>query len=201
MSLTLNAGYNWRTAKIWDELDDFQKHILKQVKSGFQLNGTWAYYFKHRLHGVGIKFQQFMASYETYGTNMTTGQTGTYKISDRITFIGPAYMTQSPLGKTNWLYDMCASIGYIGYTDKQSFANEKSTVTGATVGIHVSGGLSCRITSQWGIGCNLHLTNGTLSNITVEDQYGGKTTYKLEAKEQESLSQFGVSLGIRYYFK
>ena len=199
MSLMLDAGYNWRTAKIWSELDDFQKHVLKQVMSGFQWNGSLTYYFKKRMMGVGIKFQQFMASYEAYGSDMSTGQTGTYKISDRITFVGPAYMMQSPLGKTNFLFDMCASIGYIGLTDKQSFANEKSTVTGNSVGVHMSGGLSYRITPQLGIGCKLSLNNGTLFKFKVTDQYGNTSTEKLDSDKGESLSQFGVSFGIRYY--
>ena len=199
MSLMLDAGYNWRTAKISGDLDDFQKHIAKQVMSGFLWNGSLAYYFKN-YYGIGLSFQQFRASHEAFGENLNTGQTGVFKINDRITYIGPAYMMQVPLGKSNWLFDVSMSIGYIGYTSKQNFLNEKMKASGATVGFQTEAGISYKITPEWAIGCKLLTTSGTLFKFTV-DNNGYKTTEKLDAKNGESLAQVGLSLGIRYYLK
>ena len=199
MSLMLDAGYNWRTAKIYDDLDDFEKHLVKQVMSGFLWNSSLAYYFKNYF-GVGLSFQQFSASHEEYAEDLNTGQTGVFKINDRITYVGPAYMMQVPLGKSNWLLDVCVSIGYIGYTSKQNFMNEKVIVSGATIGFQTEAGMSYKITPEWAIGCKLLTTSGTLFKFTV-DNNGYKTTEKLDAKNGESLAQVGLSLGICYYLK
>jgi len=200
MSLMLDAGYNWRTAKISDDLNDFQKHLVKQIKSGFQWNGSWSYYFgKKKLCGVGLKFQQFLVSNETYGEDRDTGKTGVLRFADRITYIGPAYMMQLPLGKSNFLFDICGSIGYIGYKSKQSFVDEKVTVSGATVGVHSAVGLSYKITSKWAIGCKMSATNGALFEYTLTDMYGQKTTEKFGDNSAESLAQLSISFGIRHY--
>jgi len=198
MSFMLDAGYNWRNAKIDDDLNNFEKHIMKQVKSGFLWNGSMAYYFKNYF-GVGLSFQQFRASHEAFATDLGTGNSGVFKINDRITYIGPAYMMQVPLGRSNLLLDVCMSIGYIEYTSKQNFANEKIKVSGATVGAQAEVGISYKITPQWAIGCKMLSTAGALFQYTVENN-GHKTTEKLEDKA-ESLMQIGISLGIRHYIK
>jgi len=197
MSFMLDAGYNWRTAKISDDLDDFGKHLVKQIKSGFLWNGSLAYFFKN-YYGIGFSFQQFRASHETFGEDLNTGQTGVLKISDRISYIGPAFMMQTPLGKSDWLFDLCFSIGYIGYVSNLNFVNLKRSVSGASVGFQSEVGLSYKITPEWAIGFKLLSTDGTLFQYTL-DENGHKTTVKMDAKNCESLSQFGLSLGIRYY--
>ena len=159
-----------------------------------------AYYFKN-FYGIGLSFQQFRASHEAFGEDLSTGNTGVLKIADRITYIGPAFMMQTPLGKSDWLFDLCMGIGYIEYKSKLNFANEKRTVSGATIGFQSEVGISYKITPEWAIGCKLISTSGTLFQYTFVDANGHKTTEKLDAKNAESLTQFGISLGVRYYIK
>ena len=201
MSFTLDAGYNWRTAKIDDKMPDFQKHVYKQIKSGFLWNGSLAYYFNN-YYGIGFSFQQFITSTQQFAQDLNTGQTGVWKIKDRITYFGPAFMMQAPLGKSSWLWDMCLSIGYIGYMNKQNIINQKAKFSGASIGFQTEIGLSYKISQKWGIGCKLLSTTGTISQYTVVDNNGYKTTLKLDDDTgYESLAQFGISLGVRYYIK
>jgi len=200
IALMFDPGYSWRTAKLVDGLEDFMEHIAKQVMSGFMLDGAFAYYFND-IYGIGLCFNQFMASTEQFAQNQSTGKTGNYKVSSRITYIGPAFMMQTMLGKSAWLLDVSFGIGYIEYKNKHSFVDEKVTFSGASVGFHSEVGLSYKITSEWALGFKLHSTDGTLNQLTEIDYTSNKTTHKFESKKGESLSQFGLSLGIRYYFK
>jgi len=193
----LDAGYNWRTAKISPDLDGFQKHVIKQVKSGFLWTGSLAYYIKD-YYGIGLTFQQFGASYEVFGE--MNGQTGVLKISDRITFIGPAFAIQAPLRNSDWIVDLSMSIGFMGYVSKIKFPNYNRTASGATFGSQTAIGLSYKFTPQWAIGLKLQTASGILTQYT-EEINGHKTTVTFEPKNGESLAQFGISLGVRYYIK
>ena len=119
-------------------------------------------------------------------------------MNDRITYIGPSFAIQLPLGKSNWLFDASTGFGYIGYKSKQSFLRDNIIVSGANVGVQAKAGLSYRITPEWGIGFKLIATNGALFQYTV-DENGYKKTEKFEDGQGEGLSQIGLTLGIRYY--
>jgi len=199
MSFMLDAGYNWRIGKISNELDDFQKHLVRQNMSGFQWNGSAAYYFGNRICGVGVKFHQFLSSYEMFGEIVETGQTGLLKISDRITYVGPAFMMQAPLGRSKMLVDGCAGFGYLGYQSKHFVINKDGSISGATLGAHMAAGFSYKFSSNWSIGAKFALTSGVIFEYTLTDHYGNKTVEKLEAGQGEGLAQFSISLGIRHY--
>lgn len=200
MAFMLNAGYSWRTAKIYDDLSDFEKHLIKQVKSGFLWSGSASYYFKY-YYGIGLCFSQFATSYQTFVQDLNTGRNGEFKIADRITYFGPAFTMQAPLGKSAWLFDIGFSAGYIEYKSKQNFLNETFTISGNSVGFQTEAGLSYKISPEFAIGFKIRTTDGTLFQLTTVDNYGQKTTEKLDSKNGESLTQFGLSLGIRYYIK
>ena len=200
MAFMLDAGYNWRTAKIYGDLSDFEKHLMKQVKSGFMWSGSASYYFKD-YYGIGLYFSQFSASYQTLAQDLSTGRNGEFKIADRITYFGPAFTMQAPLAKSAWLFDIGFSIGYIEFKSKQSFLNEAVTISGNSVGFQTEAGLSYKISPEFAIGFKLRTADGTLFQLVTVDNYGQKTTQKLDSKKGESLAQFGLSLGIRYYIK
>ena len=196
----LNAGYSWRTAKIYDDLSDFEKHLLKQVKSGFLWSGSASYYFND-YYGIGLCFSQFAASYQTLAQDLNTGRNGEFKIADRITYFGPSFAMQAPLGKSAWLFDIDFSIGYIEIKSKQSFLNETVTISGNSIGFQTEAGLSYKISPEFAIGFKIRTIDGTLFQLTTVDNYGQKTIEKLDPKNGESLKQFGLSLGICYYIK
>ena len=200
MALMLDAGYSWRTAKISDELQDFERHVAKQIKSGFIWNGSFAYYI-NKFIGVGICFNQYASSSEQFAHNINTGREGIYRISDRITYVGPTFAMQMMLGKSDWLFDFNAGFGYIGYKSRQSFIDEKVTVSGASLGLHYDVGLSYKIAPEWAVGLRMHLTNGMLSQANIIDKYGNKTTHKMDEGQYEGLAHIGLSLGLRYYIK
>jgi len=197
MAFQLDAGYNWRTAEIDPSLTPFQKHLVKQIMSGFLWSGSVSYYFKNFV-GIGLSFHQFRTSHEEFAYNSDTGETGELKLTDAITYVGPACAFQLPIGKSNWLFDAFVSIGYIGYTSKANVMRDNSIVSGSSVGFQTKIGLSYKITPEWGIGLKLIPTNGTLFQYTIEEN-GYKTSVKFEENKGESLAQIGLTLGLRYY--
>ena len=199
MSFMLDAGYNWRTAKISPDLDDFQKHLIKQVMSGFLWTASMAFQIKD-YYGIGLSFQQFGTSYETFGENTSTGQTGVLSISDRITYFGPTFAMQTPMGKSAFL-NLSLGLGYIGYVSKANSPGQNIKSSGSTLGTQFKIGLSFKIAQDWAIGCEMLSTGGTIFKFTVEEN-GQTRIEKLDSKSGgESLAQFGITLGIRYYIK
>ena len=197
MSFMLDAGYNWRTAKIDPDADPFEKHLLEQVMSGFLWTASMAFQIKD-YYGIGLTFQQFGASYEAFGT--MNGKEGVYHTSDRITYIGPAFAMQTPLGKNAFL-NLSFGLGYLGHVKKEDFAGEKYKTSGSALGTQSKIGLSFKIAQDWAIGCEILSTGGTIFKYTMIDDFGNQTIQKFDPKKGNSLAQFGMTLGIRYYIK
>jgi len=148
--------------------------------------------------GIGLNFYQFSTSHGEFGEHMITKQKGTFRIADRITYIGPAFALQMALGE-NFLFNADFSIGYIEQYSKVTFLKQKETTSGSTVGFHTKVGLSYKLSPQIAIGFELLTTEGVIFEYTATDINGQKTKIKLEENKGESLSQISISLGLRYY--
>jgi len=183
--LKLNAGFGNRVAKETVN-DDFQKYF-SDLRLGFVWNASADFIFKNN-YGFGLTFYQFSASLHRHN------------IQDRITFISPAFVIRIPFDQRPWEFDASIAIGYIEYRGTQKFAGDVAKYYGASVGALFSIGVERKLSPHWGIGFNIHTTMGEITTFHHEKN-GEKWTSSFEVEEGEDLSQTGMSIGIRYYFK
>ena len=201
MTLSFDAGYGWRTAKLSDELNSYLKEFMKHLMSGFALDASFIY-FCNDFYGVGLNYYQYGSSHKDYAQDLNTLQSGELKKTVRITYIAPVFPIRFPFGtsKNVFLLDINLSIGYIGYKSMESFVNYNAVHSGSSIGFRSDIGLSYKFSPEWAIGFKLTSATGTLSQMEVNEN-GKKTTTKFDVGKSESLEQAGITLGIRYYIK
>ena len=179
--LKLNAGFATRTAKETVN-EDLQKYFSK-LRLGFAWDASSDFIFSNDI-GFRVSFYQFRASHSDQ------------HIKDRITFIGPAFLIRIPFDQKPWEFDASVGIGYIEYRGKQRLAK----FYGASLGVQFSIGFDYKISPKWGIGVNMQSTMGEIIKFRHEKN-GEKWTATYEVDEGEDISQTGMGIGIRYYFK
>jgi hypothetical protein len=198
VTFMFNAGHSWRTARMSKDLDDFQRHVISQIRAGFVWSGSVSYYFANS-YGVGLILNQYMSSAQAFGTYITTGQVGELKFRDRITYFGPSFTVQTALGYSAWILDMNVGFGYIRYNRRENFINQNTTASGSSLGSHMDIGFSYRITPNISIGFKVHTASGSVHKMTVIDEYGQRREEELDTAE--GLAHIGISGGFRFYIR
>ncbi len=197
--LKLDAGYGWRTAETSDQLSGALLEYVEHLKSGFAWNGSFDYFFRDML-GFRIAFYQYRASHSDMVLNSISGKKGDMYTKDQITYIGPALVFRLPFGHDLWVFDANVGLGYIGYREKMTFANEYINFNGASVGFQTGVGLEYKIIPHLGIGINMLVTSGLITEFHY-DNNGVKSIQSLDIDEGEGLGQISLGIGLRYYFK
>ncbi|MDR1155226.1 MAG: porin family protein [Bacteroidales bacterium] len=199
-TLKLDAGYGWRTAPTSDQLTDDMKAYVEHLKSAFVWNASFDFFFNDRF-GIRMTFYQYLASHSDQAYKINTGKSGTLATKDRITHIGPAFVFRLSFGRQkSWIFDANVGMGYIGYRENTTFADEYFKYSGASLGMQTGAGLEYRIAPQWSIGINMQLTSGEITELQYNDN-GVKTTQTYDAGEGEGLGQISLGIGIRYHIK
>jgi len=179
--LRLNIALGTRSATE-TVIDDYQKYF-SHLRLGSVWDASSDFIFDNDI-GIRMAFYQFRTSHSDQN------------IENSITYIGPAFVIRLPFDQSPWEFDASVGIGYIEYRGKQRLAK----FYGATIGAQFSMGFDYKISAQWGIGVNIQTTIGEITKFRHEKN-GEKWTSTYESGEGEDLSQTGVGIGIRYYFK
>lgn len=198
-ALKLDTGYGWRVAATTDQLTADMKEYYEHLKSAFVWNVSFDFFFND-MFGIRMAFYQYRASHSDQAYRIDTGQSGTLATRDRITYIGPAFVFRMSFGHNSWIFDANAGMGYIGYRENVTFADEYFRSNGASLGAQTGAGLEYKITPQWGIGINMLLTSGEITELHYNEN-GVKTTQTYDINEGEGLGQISLGIGIRYYIK
>ena len=193
-----NIGYGWRGAKLSSEIPADKRDYYKEMTSGLIWDGAFHYYFNDT-YGVGLVYSAYNVENSIYGPHRETGETGTLKTKNSITFIGPVFAMRSVSNNKKWIFNLSAGIGYFGYYNKETINSQYAKITGSTVGFQWSISEEYKLDKHWGIGVDFSMLSGLLNSIN-SDINGHKSTSDLKDNEREGLGQFRLSTGIRYYF-
>jgi hypothetical protein len=196
MDISAGIGYAWRTAKLAPNLDPITREYAKGLMDGFAWKMTFNYYFND-LFGIGLDYSAFRATNKALGQQ--DGNPGYLKTNDMITFIGPSFSTRSQLNE-KWMLNCSLSIGYIGYTSKETAFGTSEKISGASVGMQAGIDIQYKLTPDWGIVFNCNAISGVLSEYTHEWN-GYKETIKLDDNSKEGLQHINLLVGVRYYIK
>jgi len=196
----VSGGWSYRTAKLSNSIQsDFRNHYQK-LKSGFHYDLGISYYFSELL-GVGLKYNEFLTSYETENVYLTypNGHTeyGNLKDSYRIKFFGPVFCTRLLNSKMKNCLLMELGLGYMDYQDKGNLVSIPVKINGSTVGSYLSIGYDFGIAKDLALGLQLSLLSGILTQITTFDGTS-KVTTKLDKDNYEDLSRIEIAIGLRF---
>ncbi|NDW18214.1 porin family protein [Dysgonomonas sp. 216] len=197
-NLSANVGYGWRTAKTADGLGRDEKQIVDDLKSGFVWDISANYYINDNF-GLGISNSNYSSSTSAYGEHNDSGNSGTIKFNDRITYIGPAFLMRFSQNQ-KWIFNISLGIGYLGYSSESKLDRDFLKVTGSTVGFESRVGVEHKLAENWGIGISLSSHSGILSTLNVNDN-GHKKTIDLDKDNKEGLGRIQLGIGMRYYIK
>jgi hypothetical protein len=194
----INGGWSWRTAKIADGLNDFQKDYFSNLKSGYQF-GAEAHYFFNEGFGLGLLYNLYHSSYSTMAAaELPNGQTVTGELSDKINihYIAPSvYWRVLSKSKMNaFLFGL--SIGYMSYTD-EGYWQSPYQIKGSTVGFSYDIGYDIGLSKHTALGLGVGWKLGVLSSITATND--GQTEHiSLDEDHREGLAHLDLSLGLRF---
>jgi hypothetical protein len=203
ITLAANIGYGWRTAKLNPDLPQAEKEFYKGTMSGLVTDVSFNYYFND-FYGLGVAYSRYNANQKMYGRMEYEdggSENGYWKANSSIQFAGPVFLMRMPSTNQKWIFDCNIGVGYVGYSDRETFANNVVKVYGATVGGYFNLGAEYKINKSWAVGLRLSEVVGVLESLT-RDTNGQKETIHVDnSNEGEGLGQVQLLMGLRYYLK
>jgi len=200
--VAIDAGWQYRTAKLADGMDAALQGHYKKMKSGFHYDLQAAYFFVESMGIEAIFSQQFFGNNAGYGslTNNEGNLIGSGEFSEKMSFnyVGANYLFRlfDSKKKNNWLFS--AGFGYMGYNDRLFFDNvERLKITAGTLGSYMAIGYDIGISENFGIGFKLSLLGGTFSNYK-QTRNGITTNETMPEKTFEGLGTAKLSVGLRF---
>jgi len=183
--LAFNAGWGYRTPRIYDGLDPIAKEHVKKLKSGFDISFDASYFFTE-MFGAGFKYDLFKSS------NIIQNLKGDITLN----FIGPAFaMRFFDHTKTNCWF-MNYGFGYMGYKENMSIPGESVTMKGGTAGFVIDIGYDIALSKNWAAGIQLSLLSGMLSEMEMTTN-GVTQKVKFEKDQFEGLHRLNITIGLR----
>ncbi|WP_298735729.1 outer membrane beta-barrel protein [uncultured Chitinophaga sp.] len=199
--VSLQGGWSYRIAKTADVGDAFLKDYINGLRSGFHAGADGAFFFTKN-YGAGLKYAYFNTRNEIANVTVTTidGETKTGLMRDKINihYFAPEFYARFPFADNKLVLLAGASIGYLRYVDNAVLVDE-AQITGGTAGAGFDVGLDYMITPHFGIGANLGLIGGSISNVKYRDA-NGERDVELDNNQRENLTRLDVSAGVRWYF-
>lgn len=151
-------GYGTRVNAIYGGLSYEEKNYVRQIMNGSTFDLAAHVTFHKGMFGVGLKYNNFSSS---GSNNFASGK-------DRITYIGPSFIFNTPDGKIGQL-QVGASIGYIEL--EETFTrndNNIKRITGNNLGIVLHTGYHFKINKYIYVGPDINLVAGTLTKSNIQ---------------------------------
>jgi hypothetical protein len=199
--MAVNVGWNYRTARLSDDIPADFKQYYNELKSGYNYGLDLTYYFSEQL-GVGFRYNNYLSKNEIDNVYVTYPDASTEygKMSDHVStnFIGPFFSTRLfNFNKKNcFLFDL--GIGYMGYKDQSVLISDQYILKGNTVGTYLNIGYDIGVSPDLAIGFQLSLSTGNLTQFQVFENGVYTETKKLEKGQYENLSRIDLSIGLRF---
>jgi hypothetical protein len=196
----LNGGWNYRIAKISENVPSDLTSYIRKLMSGFHVGAGLTYYFSEYFGG-GVKYNNYWSSNKINNVQVTylDGTTDFGNISDdiHVTFIGPVFSTRLFNSKKTNCILLNLAVGYVEYKDKGVLASKNIEIEGSTVGACMDVGYDIGISKNWALGIQVSLMSGVISQVKYSD--GRQTqTIKLDNNQRENLARIELSIGLRF---
>lgn len=200
--IAVDGGWQYRTAKIANNLSAEWKDHYNKMKSGFHYDIQAAYFFTETM-GIEPVFSQQLFSHslgygtltDEYGKIIGTGNANEKII---INYIGANYLVRlfDSKKKNCWLFSI--GLGYMGYNDRMLFDNvEKTKITASTFGSNMSIGYDIGLSKEFALGFKVSLVSGTFRNFN-QTVNGITTNQTMPNKTAEGLGTIQLSVGLRF---
>jgi len=200
--VAIDGGWQYRTAKIADEVEAEWREHYKKMKSGFHYDIQAAYFF-FESQGVELMFSRQLFGH-SLGEGYLTDAEGNFvgfgelKEKNAFNYVGANYLFRlfDSKKKNYWLFS--AGLGYMGYNDRLFFNNiEKTKMTANTLGFNLEIGYDIGLSKNFGIGFKLSLMGGTFRNYKLTTD-GITTNETMPDKTAEGLGTVKLSMGLRF---
>ncbi len=199
LTLSLMGGYAYRTARLSDDIQPEFRDYIKNLKSGYHLNGNLTYYVSELL-GIGLiyDFSNASNSMDDIYLEDEFGNRRYGMMSDdiKVTFIGPTLSSRLMNRKKTSALLINLSLGYMGYVDEIVLI-DRYRKTGGTIGMGLDFGYDIILSEKISLGFQLSLLSGTLYSYYLDDGIT-KEKYELEPGEYDGLSRMDLSVGLRF---
>jgi hypothetical protein len=180
-------GKSFKLAKTAAGLNNELKNAVTDLKSGnsFDLNAFVV--LRNKRSAVGLKYNQFQSNTSSF----------TYKVDEKNTFIGPAFLF-CPKGNEVGQGNLEVAAGYMGYKQNWIIAGEVPfELTGSTFGLSAGGGYHFKITKNVLVGPQVNFLVGTIRKFDQNFADGTKTSFTLEENNAEGLHRIDLSISAK----
>lgn len=199
LRLSLMGGYSYRTAKLSDNIQPDFRDYVKNLKSGYHLNGDLTYYISESF-GMGVRygFSNASNSMDDIYLEDEFGNRRYGMMSDDITvtFIGPTISSRMMNRNKTGTLLINLSLGYIGYVDEIVLI-DKFRKTGGTIGMALDFGYDIGLSEKLSLGFQVSFLSGTLYSYYWDDGIT-KEKIDLESDEYDGLARMDLSVGLRF---
>lgn len=200
MNVDVKMGYGFRTAKISDEVDEFQRYVLGKRKSGVSFETSYHYYFND-WSGIGLMYSGYFSNVTIPASYQTDNETisGILTTRDRINFIAPKYIIRI-IPADNFFVNMSIAMGYVSYSAKENFSTDYYyNAKGGTFGYYYGAEMEYKFSMNLAALFSIGTLSASLNEFSVDDN-GNKQMVQLEQGVREGIGVGNFSLGMRYHF-
>jgi len=201
MNVDVKMGYGFRTAKISDDLDEFQRYILEQRKSGLSFGASYQYFFND-WSGIGLMYSGYFSDVAVPASYQDGNETvsGILTTRDKINFIAPMYIYRFTPSQKLFI-NMAVAMGRVSYLAKENFSSDYYyTSQGSALGLYYGAEMEYKFSKNMAVLLNVGVTSATLSKIKIDDN-GNEQILQLEPENLEGIGTGNFSLGFRYHFE
>lgn len=201
--ISVSGGFAWRVGGTAKNLDEVQKNIVRDLKSGTSIDAS--VYYKPKQTGFGVKFNKFNSSTSVSGIDVVMAdnfliENTTLNVNDKITFIGPSFYIDANDVKSKHHGMMDLALGYLGYNSVSKVSNRTYEINSGTFGMIANIGYRYCFNKYISVGPQVSFVGGVLKSYEIEGPNNFRKRIKLEKDNYENLWRIDLSLGATFRF-
>lgn len=201
--ISVSGGFAWRVGGTAKNLDEVQKSIIRDLKSGNSFDVSA--YYKLNQTGFGIKFNRFNSSTSVNNVDVVMADNFSIKnttlvVNDEITFIGPSFYIDANdvNSKHHGMIDL--ALGYLDYNSTSKVSNRTYEINSGTFGMIANMGYRYCFNKYISVGPQVSFVGGVLRSYEINGPNNFRKKMKLEKDNYENLWRIDLSLGATFRF-
>ncbi len=160
-------GYGNRLGETLKTGDRSLDAMTKDLKNGFNLDLEIQHFFNERC-GMALNVSSVITSAESHDITvpLLDKKISTYKESQYLTFIGPAFATR--YDHENWLITANIALGAIIYYVDSNYDGKKISIKSTNLGMNYALGAEYKVSPKFAAGLKIGLTVGSTDSFTTD---------------------------------
>jgi hypothetical protein len=201
--ISVSGGFAWRVGGTAKNLDEVQKVIARDLKSGKSIDAS--VYYKPDKTGFGLKFNKFNASTLISGIDVVMAdnfsiENTTLEVNDNITFTGPSFYIDANDINSKHHGMMDFAFGYLDYNSILKVSNRTYEINSGTFGMIANIGYRYCFNKYISVGPQVSFVGGVLKSFEIDGPNGFRKNIKLDKDNYENLWRIDLSLGATFRF-